>query len=102
MAMVPHERSLVQRLKNKPFVLLGISHDRERDILKRTEEEKNITWRSWWDGPPGPIGNRWGIEGLPTFFLIDHKGIVRVSIEGAPEDPEVLDRAIDNLVAEAE
>src|SRR5437764_14713563 len=102
MAMLPHERSLVQRLENKPFVLLGVSHDPERFILKRAEEEKNIPWRSWWDGPPGPIGNRWGIEYLPTFYLIDHKGVVRFSYEGRPEDPEDLDRAINKLVAEAE
>ena len=56
--MYPHERSLVNRLKDAPFALLGVNSDRDRDRLKEVLKEKNLTWRSWWDGgsPQGPIG----------------------------------------------
>ena len=52
--MYPHERSLVSKLKDKPFVLLGINSDQNRDELKKVLEKEQITWRSWWDG--GKIG----------------------------------------------
>ena len=32
--MYPHERSLVKRLENKPFALLGVNSDRDREALK--------------------------------------------------------------------
>ena len=33
--MYPHERSLVKRLKDKPFVLVGVNSDADGDELKR-------------------------------------------------------------------
>src|SRR5579872_1099018 len=32
--LIPHERELVERLKDKPFVLLGINSDEDRDKAK--------------------------------------------------------------------
>jgi hypothetical protein len=58
MAMVPHEKELVQRLKDKPFALLGVNADGDRDEVKKAVEKKGITWRSWWDGREGPIATR--------------------------------------------
>jgi Thioredoxin-like len=99
--MYAHERSLVKRLENKPFVLLGVNTDSSRDELKRAIADNKLTWCSWWDGPGGPIVRKWGIQGFPTMILIDHKGNVRGNIEGVPS-ATALDRAIDKLVAEAE
>jgi hypothetical protein len=101
--MYPHERSLVKRLENKPFVLLGVNSDRDREKLKETLKEEQITWRSWWDGGStgGPIATAWNVRGWPTLYLIDHKGIIRHKYLGSPGD-KVLDAAIDALVAEAE
>ena len=50
MAMVPHERSLVKRLEGKPFALVGVNRDASREILKKCEEKRKITWRSFFDG----------------------------------------------------
>ena len=38
--MYPHERSLVKRLAGKPFALLGINSDADREGLKKTMEEE--------------------------------------------------------------
>ncbi len=56
--MFPHERSLVKRLEGKPFALLGVNSDADREKLKETMKQQNITWRSWWDGgsTAGPMG----------------------------------------------
>ncbi len=45
MAMVPHERTLVERMKGKPFTLLGVNGDDDRNALKKSLDTHNITWR---------------------------------------------------------
>ena len=54
--MYPHERSLVERMNDKPFALLGINSDPKERLLETIKREK-MTWRSWWDGGStgGPI-----------------------------------------------
>jgi len=78
MALVPKERSLVERLEGKPFVLLGINGDEDREQAKKAAERERMTWRSWWDGsPPGPIAEAWNVKGWPTLYLLDREGIIR-------------------------
>src|SRR6516165_6289431 len=77
MAMVPHERSLVQRLSNKPFVLLGVNCDKTKEELKQVAEKHKISWRSWWDGYDGDICKTYVIRAMPTIYILDAKGIIR-------------------------
>ena len=102
--MYPHERSLVKKLADKPFALVGVNSDRDLDQLKKVLEDEKITWRSFWNGKEGgrgPISTEWNVRGWPTLYLIDHKGVIRHKWVGSPEN-EKLDAAIDRLVAEAE
>jgi len=100
--MFPHERSLVERLKNEPFAILGINtDDNGPDFYRHEAKENGISWRSAMDGSKtGPICTKWGVTGFPTLYLIDAKGIIRQFWLGSPGD-EVLDKEIDKLVAEA-
>ncbi len=100
-SMFAHERSLVQKHEGKPFVLLGVNSDPSREELQRTQEENHLNWRSWWDGAGGPIVLQWKVEGLPTLYLIDHKGMIRWESIGVP-DLKRMDDLIDQLVQEAE
>ncbi|MHB8520805.1 MAG: peroxiredoxin family protein [Limisphaerales bacterium] len=99
--MYPHERSLVKRLQDKPFVLLGVNSD-PKDHLKQTIKKEQMTWRSWWDGGSsgGPIASQWGVHGWPTLYLIDRQGMIRSEFVGSPGD-ETLDQSIDDLLKEA-
>jgi hypothetical protein len=102
--MYPHERSLVKKMADKPFALVGVNSDRDLEALKPVLEEEKITWRSFWngkDGTGGPISTEWNVHGWPTLFVIDHKGVIRHKYLGSPGD-EKLDEAIEKLVAEAE
>lgn len=97
-AMYPHERELVQRLKDEPFTLLGVNSDSDRAQLRRVMEEEGITWRSWWDGGStrGPIARSWKIDRWPTIYVMDSKGVIRhKNVRG-----EALDEAVDGLLAE--
>jgi hypothetical protein len=102
--MFPHERSLVEQMKGKPFALLGVSTDESRQNVKHVQKNGDVTWRNWWNGD-SPRNRRltdvWGVIGIPNLFLIDHKGIIREHFEGSPGDAR-LDQAIDRLVKEAE
>ncbi len=100
--MFGHERSLVQRYQGRPFVLQGVNTDRDVETLNRVQEEQQLTWRSWFDGPGGgPITEEWGVVGMPSIFLIDAKGMVRYAHEGEP-DAKTLEGEIETLVKEAE
>jgi peroxiredoxin len=97
--MYPHERSLVKRLEDKPFALLGINSD-PKDHLKQVIPKEKMTWRSWWDGgnTSGPIASRWNVNGWPTTYVLDAKGVIRYK---NVRDHE-MDRAVDALLAEME
>jgi hypothetical protein len=97
--MYPHERSLVERLKNNPYALIGVNSDIDKNKLKKRMAEEKITWRSFWNGPKGtdgPISRDWNIHGWPTIYVLDHKGVIR--FKGPRE--EALDKAVDELVRE--
>lgn len=102
--MYPHERSLVKRLADKPFVLIGVNSDKDLEKLKPVLKDEKITWRSFWNGEKGtqgPISDEWNVRGWPTLYLIDHKGVIRYKWLGSPAG-DVLDKAVEKLVKEAE
>lgn len=97
--MYPHERSLVEKFKNRPFVIIGVNSDRDREKLKERIKEENITWRSFFAGSTsGAIPKRWNVTGWPTLYILDAKGVIRAkNLRGEP-----MEAKIDELVAEAE
>ena len=99
--MYPHERSLVKRLDGKPFALLGVNSDIDKDELKKVMEKEDITWRSWWNGPKGtggPLSKKWNVHGWPTIYVLDPKGVIRFkNVRG-----EQMDEAVDQLLKEQE
>jgi len=102
MKLIPHERALVERLKDKPFVLVGVNEDADEEQLRSVLKKTPVTWRSFKAQRPGKPGitEEWKLLGIPTLYLIDHKGIIRKSWVGGPP-PEELNRFVDELVATA-
>src|SRR5262245_12430105 len=100
--MYPHERSLVKRLADKPFVILGVNSDDDREALKKTVEKEQLTWRSFWDGGShqGPIATAYNVQAWPTIYVLDAKGVIRYTSVGA--DEKNLDEAIESLLKEPE
>ena len=71
------ERSLVKQFAGRPFAIVGVSGDGDRDKLKEITAKEKIPWRSFWDGGyEGPIINKWNVVWYPTLYLIDHDGII--------------------------
>ena len=98
--MFDHEKSLVEKHKGRPFVLLGVDEDDDREDLQKAEKKYDLNWRSWWDNGHSMV-RQWKVEGLPTLFLIDHKGEVRWR-SPVPLDRQEMDERIERLVKEAE
>jgi hypothetical protein len=71
--MYPHERSLVKRLADKPFALIGVNSDDDKKELKKRMAEERINWRSFY-----------------------HKGVIR--FKGLQD--EELDTAVYQLLKE--
>ena len=97
--MYPHERSLVEKLKDKPFALIGVNSDRDLEKLRGRMQEENITWRSFWNGPKGtggPISAKWNVHGWPTIYIIDSKGIIRAKDKRG----EAMEKVVEELLAE--
>jgi len=90
----------VKRLAQQPFVLLGVNSDRDREALKKTMADEEITWRSWWDegNIEGPIHTAWQIQERPAIHILDGKGVIRY--RNIPDDQ--VDQAVDGLLAELE
>src|SRR4051794_5131008 len=96
--MYPHERSLVKRLESKPFALIGVNSDDNRDEIKKVLADEKITWRSFWNGggTGGPISKAWKVQGWPTIYILDAKGVIRFKDVRGPQ----MDKAVDELLKE--
>ena len=100
-AMIPHEREMVKKLSGKPFTLLSVNVDADRAMFTEFLVKEKMPWSHWVDGARGPVSKMFKIRAFPTMYLIDAKGIVRNKWIGNPGN-EVMDKAIEELVAEAE
>ena len=96
---MPGEKALVERLKDKPFALLGINSDGEAAKVNDMLKKEGITWRQAIDGTTsGPIAKAWNVHGWPTIYVIDAKGVIRFkNARGAQ-----MDKAVEELLKEME
>jgi hypothetical protein len=103
MALVPHERSLVEKFEGKPFVLLGVNGDESPEVMKTVIKDEDINWRSWYGGyQAADIPRVWRPRaGWPTIWVIDHTGVIRYEHTDLGNDRK-LERVISKWVQEAE
>jgi len=96
-------------MAGKPFALVGVNTNLyTKDKLKQVMEKENLPWRSLVDvraekgeGFFGPVAERWNLEGTPTLYVLDHKGVIRYRWLDSP-GTQVMDAALTRLVQEAE
>lgn len=80
-ADIPQEKALIERFKGRPFVIVGVNGDRSKVAAQKAVAEHKIVWRSFWDGdkgPNGPIALTWDVQGWPTYYVLDQKGVIRL------------------------
>jgi thiol-disulfide isomerase/thioredoxin len=85
-------------LRDKGFEIVGISLDQEKESMEAVLSKFRIEWPQYFDGLGfrNTISSAFGIESVPTSFLVDRKGMVRaMNLPG-----EELPRAVEKLLAE--
>lgn len=94
---VPNVRAAYERLHPKGFEIVGISFDKEKDSLQSFIKEQKMTWPQYFDGKywDNDFGKEFGIQSIPTMWLVDKKGNLRDL--NARED---LTTKVDKLLAE--
>ena len=94
--MHAHGRSLVTKLQGKPFEIVGVNSDSDRDKVKQHLAKEKSAWRSFWDGgsTEGPIQTQWNIQAYPTMYLIDHNGIIVGRTYPLGEGAELIERTV--------
>ncbi len=99
-ALYPNLRGLVEQYKNQPFELIGINVGDDVGKLRELTQSNEVTWKLISDGKgyQGPITSRWAIDSMPTFYVIDHKGIIRD--KGYHGVFEVMATLTDKILAE--
>jgi thiol-disulfide isomerase/thioredoxin len=103
--MIPHERSLVEKWKGRPFAILGVNSDgtdTAEGLAKWREQAKEmkVTWRSFRDESTDPkISDTWRVQGWPTLYFIDHKGVIRH--KDLREETE-MENALEEMIVAAE
>lgn len=96
---MPHQKKLVERLQGQPFAILGINSDYKGDLeqINAMLKEQGITWRQAIDGTTqGPLATRWNVQGWPTIYVLDAKGVIRFKNARG----EKLGQVVDELLAE--
>ena len=81
--------------------MIGINEDHDLEVVKKAKEEHQINWRSFIDekaeeGSFGSISERWDVKALPTFYVLDAKGVIRFKSFGV----DFLPTAIETILAE--
>jgi thiol-disulfide isomerase/thioredoxin len=101
MAEVPHEREMTERFRGRPFTIVGVNGDGDREKAAEVMKRERMTWPSFWngsEGPSGPISTAWNIRGWPTVYVLDAKGVIRFKHLRGKE----LEEKVGELLAEAE
>jgi len=97
---LPNVEKAYATYHEKGLEILGVSCDRSADALTKFVEERKATmpWPHLFDKNAAgwhPLATQYGVQGIPTMFLIDRKGIVR-TVEARGK----LDELIPALLAE--
>lgn len=97
MAELPNVKAAYAKLHDKGFEIVGISFDEDKDALTKTLKEKEMTWPQYFDGKgwKNKYGQEFGINSIPTMWLVDKQGNLR-DIEARGD----LEEKVTKLLAE--
>ena len=98
-ASVPDLRNMHKRYsKESSFMLIGISSDGEEDTWKEFTQRNKMVWPQYRD-KDRRILRAFGVRAFPSYFVIDHEGIVRYKSVGASWDHSAdLDEVIEKYM----
>ncbi|GAB4285343.1 MAG: hypothetical protein Kow0029_32170 [Candidatus Rifleibacteriota bacterium] len=77
-AEVPNVVKAYENYKDKGFEIVGISFDEDREKLDSYTKENKMSWPQYFDGKGwgNLVGPTYGIQSIPTMYLLDKDGKV--------------------------
>src|SRR5206468_11276449 len=66
--MIPHERELVKKNADKPFVFISVSADEAKEDLTKFLKDEPMPWVHWFSGTEGGPVKAWNVHAFPTFY----------------------------------
>jgi peroxiredoxin len=97
---LPALDALRREFKSEDFQVVAVNVDREPKLAKAFLSKRPVGFPSAKD-PDGTVPTRFGIDSMPTSFLIDRSGVVRHVQRGfRPNDVAGLREQIQQLVAD--
>ena len=94
--MIPHNKELIQRMQGKPFVFLGVNTDKKREKAIESLKSNGLTsMPCWWRKEVKQDASAFDVNGFPSYFVIDQKGIIRALVHGSPTK---LDESVNALL----
>jgi thiol-disulfide isomerase/thioredoxin len=78
-AELPHVKDAYDKLHPKGFEIVGISFDADKEALEGFVADKKMAWPQYYDGKrwENKFGREYGINSIPTMWLVDKKGNLR-------------------------
>jgi thiol-disulfide isomerase/thioredoxin len=78
---MPNVVAAYNQLHKDGFEIVGISFDQSKERLAGYTQQAGISWPQYFDGKgwANDIGRRYGINSIPSAWLVDKKGFVRTT-----------------------
>jgi thiol-disulfide isomerase/thioredoxin len=86
---LPNVKAAYEKLHDKGFEIVGLSFDQDKSKLEDFVKEKGVAWPQYFDGAgwQNKYGQQYGINSIPTMWLVDKKGVLRdMSARGELEE----------------
>ncbi len=99
-ASIPFFESLYERYRDSGLVVIGVSLDRRKDVLKRYVQNMGVQYVILWDRD-GMVADLYNAYSLPTTLIIDPDGNVVIRRVGFSRSHAYLyERTIKRLLKE--
>jgi thiol-disulfide isomerase/thioredoxin len=78
-AALPDLKETYAKYHSKGFEIVGISFDKDKDVLAKFVADENMAWPQYFDGLgwENKLGQAYEITSIPTVWLVDKKGNLR-------------------------
>jgi thiol-disulfide isomerase/thioredoxin len=92
MGEVPNVVAAYKKYHDKGFEVVGISLDKDKDAVLRVTKAQGMTWPQYFDGKgwQNSISSSYGINSIPTMWLINKNGLIASTEARGNLDSEIV------------
>ena len=100
---MPHLKTLVERHKDDPFVLIGVNTGDDEDAYREGLDKHGVSWTCAYQGPgKDAIAKLFEVTGYPTYYLIAPNGKILGKGHSGEAFDKTIQKEIDKLKSSAQ